>query len=78
MEKARRRALMGSLSVDDVGEEADSDFSAVELAMLPWDSDRSLVSARTSSRLTLSREYGVVLVSRISTNLEAAIDYAGV
>lgn len=78
MEKARRRALMGSLSVDDVGEEADSDFSVVELAMLPWDSDRSLVSARTSSRLTLSREYGVVLVSRISTNLEAAIDYAGV
>lgn len=35
MEKARRRALMGSLRVDDVGEEADSDFSVVELAMLP-------------------------------------------
>lgn len=75
IEKPRRRVLMGLKGKlnDDVVGEIDPELLLEVLVMLPCDSDRCLVSARTSSRLTLSREYGVVLVSRISTNLEPGI-----
>lgn len=58
---------------DDVVGEVEPELLLEVLVILPCDSDRCLVSARTSSRLTLSREYGVLLVSRISTNLEPGI-----
>lgn len=45
----------------------------LELLLLSEDDDRCRVSLRTSSRLTLSCEYGASDVSRISTNLEEAI-----
>lgn len=64
---------MGRLYDDVVGDEPELDLSLEELVMLPRDSDLCLVSARTSSKLTLSRENGVVLVSRISVNFEPAI-----
>lgn len=72
IENPRRRVLMGSTGKlnDDVVGEVEPELVLEVLVILPCDSDRCLVSARTSSRLTLSREYGVLLVSRISTNLE--------
>jgi hypothetical protein len=74
-EKARRPVLIeatGKSNDEDKGE-MEPDLSLVELARLPCDSERCLVSASTSSRLTLSREYGVVTAPRISTNLEPGI-----
>lgn len=76
IENRRKPFLTGSIGrlYDDVvGDEPELDLSLEELVMLPRDSDRCLVSARTSSRLTLSRENGVVFVSRISVNFEPAI-----
>lgn len=58
---------MGSEGV--VGEVGDCTLS-LELEMLPEEAERRRDSSIVSSRLTLACEYGVVSLSRISTNLE--------
>lgn len=66
-ENPRILVLTGEVVVGDRSLEGDCSF---EVLLLLADCDRCLVSSRTSSRLTLSCEYGVSEVSNISTNLE--------
>lgn len=72
-EKARKRIFMGPAGVvvvGEVGEVGDCTLSVELLEMLPEDAERRRDSSMVACRLTLAWEYGVGVVSRISTNLE--------
>lgn len=76
IDNARKRGFTGTVT-ELVGlRSRDDDFSLellLALLALLADVERRLVSARTSSRLTLSLEKGVSQTSRISTNFEDVI-----
>jgi hypothetical protein len=69
-DRARRRVLMGAIIVGEVGEVGECTLSLALDMLLPEEADRRRDSSMVACRLTFACEYGVAVVSRISTNLE--------
>ena len=61
---------MGAIIVGEVGEVGEGTLSLALDMLLPEEAERRRDSSMVAWRLTFACEYGVAVVSRISTNLE--------